>query len=85
MGVINHDGAHIRKRTPNVIETIKKKRGRRPKMTETQKTIIRNSLHQGLDIKQIADLANVPIRAVHDMKYRMERLGAQAKPSTNGQ
>jgi hypothetical protein len=37
MGVINHDGAHLRKRTPNVIETIKKKRGRRPKMTETQK------------------------------------------------
>src|SRR4051812_15667688 len=74
LGVIGHDSSGSRKRVPNVIDTKKKKRGRRPKMTDTQKTIIQNSIIQGLGKKEIAAPANTSVRAVHDMKYRLSRL-----------
>ncbi len=89
LGVINHTNSPSVRRTPSVMNSIKKKRGRRPKMTETQKVIVINSIRQNLSAKEIAKLASVTTRAVHDMKYQIARSGllnvARSHPASNGQ
>lgn len=85
VGVINHNGSRLTRRIPNVIDAIKKKRARRPKMSGTQKSMVIQLLKQNEPADFIAKQAGVTLRAVYDQKYQLGKQKEQHSISANGQ
>lgn len=82
IGVIDHNGV---RRTPNVIDSIKKKRTRRPKMTAVQKMTVIELIKTGIPADEIAKKANVTLRAVYDQKYQIGKQKQPHQSSASGQ
>lgn len=81
-GVIDHVG---HKRTANVLDSIKKKRMRRAKMTGTQKSMVVHLLRKNIPADQIAKQACVPLRAVYDQKYLLGKQKDAPQLTDSGQ